>query len=96
MLPPLFAYDQRASTGLLHRDSLSHLHNTTAGLTTIPRQPSAATTPGFMDSTFQDSPTIGRTVLYTANRPLPPPANAAASRYAFRPSFFRLPPALRC
>ncbi|KAL2200089.1 hypothetical protein P885DRAFT_75271 [Corynascus similis CBS 632.67] len=33
-----------------------------------------------MDSTFQDSPTIGRTVLYTANRPLPPPANAAASR----------------
>ncbi|KAL2166282.1 hypothetical protein VTG60DRAFT_2987 [Thermothelomyces hinnuleus] len=32
-----------------------------------------------MDSAFQNSPTIGRTVLYAANSPLPPPPNAAAS-----------------
>jgi hypothetical protein len=34
-----------------------------------------------MDSTFQDSPTIGRTVRYTANSPLPTRPNAASSRY---------------
>ncbi|KAK3300803.1 uncharacterized protein B0H64DRAFT_316110 [Chaetomium fimeti] len=33
-----------------------------------------------MDSTFQDSPTIGRTVRYTANSPLPTRPNAASSR----------------
>ncbi|KAK4044454.1 hypothetical protein C8A01DRAFT_12269 [Parachaetomium inaequale] len=37
-----------------------------------------------MDSTFQDSPTIGRTVPYTANSPLPTPPNAASSRYGSR------------
>ncbi|KAH6854184.1 hypothetical protein B0I37DRAFT_388295 [Chaetomium sp. MPI-CAGE-AT-0009] len=33
-----------------------------------------------MDSTFQDSPTIGRTVRYTANSPLPTRPDATSSR----------------